>query len=123
MSRVKRLALAATGMALLAVVLAATPAQAQLSRRFGAPGVGGTLNPANYYDPYGSSRQAAFNIGLYGRAISQVPPYALGYNPYVTSMPLWSGGGGYGTIMNNTLGAYPGYAGSPGYGGGGYGGG
>jgi hypothetical protein len=125
MSRVKQLTLVATGVALLAVVLAATPAQAQI-RRFGAPGVGGTLNPGNYYDPYGFSRSAAFNIALYGRAMSQVPPYALGYNPYpapiVTSMPWY--GGGYGGIMNNTLGAYPGYGGSPGmspgYGGGGY---
>ena len=46
------------------------------------PGAGGTLNPYNYYDPYGYARQAAFNTALYGRAMSQVPPYALGYNPY-----------------------------------------
>ena len=79
MSSVKRLTVAAFGVALLALVLAAAPAQAQ---RFRVPGTGGTLNPYNYYDPYGTSRQAAFNIALYGRAMSQVPPYALGYNPY-----------------------------------------
>jgi hypothetical protein len=130
MSTAKRFLLAATGVALLALVLAASPANAQIRRGFTVPGVGGTLNPGNYYDPYGFSRQAAFNIALYGRAMSQVPPYALGYNPYVpnimTPMP-WYGGGGYGTIMNNSLATYPGYGTSPGYspgygGGGGYGG-
>jgi hypothetical protein len=77
-------ALLALAPALLALVLA-TPAQAQ----WRIPGVGGTLNPGNYYDPYGSSRQAAYNIRLYGRAMSQVPPYALGYNPYVYYPPTW----------------------------------
>jgi hypothetical protein len=77
----------------MALVLAAAPANAQRPVRrivpgitpgYGRsiPGAGGTLRPGNYYDPYGYSRQAAFNIALYGRAISQVPPYALGYNPY-----------------------------------------
>jgi hypothetical protein len=99
--------------------------------------VGGTLNPYNYYDPYGYSRQAAFNIALYGRAMSQVPPYALGYNPYsaVTSVPYYPPtpyygggyGGGYGgTILNTTSPGYssPGYSSpgyTPGYDGGGYG--
>ncbi len=67
--------------AVTALTLASTPAQAQ-RYRYRVPGVGGTLNPYNYYDPYGYSRQAAFNLALYGRAMSQVPPYALGYNPY-----------------------------------------
>ena len=65
--------------AVIALVLAAAPAHAQ---RFRIPGTGGTLNPYNYYDPYGYNRQAAFNLALYGRAMSRVPPYALGYNPY-----------------------------------------
>jgi hypothetical protein len=65
--------------AVIALALAAAPAHAQ---RFRVPGTGGTLNPYNYYDPYGYSRQAAFNMALYGRAMSRVPPYALGYNPY-----------------------------------------
>ena len=62
MCSVKRLTLAAFGIALLALVLADAPAHAQ---RFAVPGLGGTLNPYNYYDPYGYSRQAAFNIALY----------------------------------------------------------
>jgi hypothetical protein len=132
MCSVKRLTLAAFGVALLALVLAATPAPAQrfqvappptMPVHMHFPGTGGTLNPYNYYDPYGSSRQAAFNIALYGRAMSQVPPYALGYNPYpqivntpyYPTQPYYSPG--YGGIVNNPA-AYtsPGYS-SPGYGG------
>ena len=115
MSSVKRLTLAAFGIALLALVLASAPAHAQ---RFRTPGLGGTLNPYNYYDPYGYSRQAAFNISLYGRAMSQVPPYALGYNPYpqIVNMPYPGYGGGYGSIMNNpALYTSPGGYTSPGY--------
>jgi hypothetical protein len=33
-----------------------------------------------------SIQQYAFNVRTLGRAYSQVPPYALGYNPYVTSV-------------------------------------
>jgi hypothetical protein len=81
--------------ALLALGLAAPLAHAQVIRtsrivpgvgvvrgNMRVPGTGGTLNPYNYYDPYGYARQAAFNTRLYGRAMAQVPPYALGYNPY-----------------------------------------
>ncbi len=35
------------------------------------------------YDPYGSTRKAAFDIVTLGEAYKHVPPYALGYNPYV----------------------------------------
>jgi hypothetical protein len=109
------LTLAALGIALLALVLAAAPAHAQ---RFATPGVGGTLNPYNYYDPYGYARQAAFNIATYGRAMSFVPPYALGYNPYppaIVNNPYMYGGG-YGTIQNNPmLYTNPGGYTSPGY--------
>lgn len=130
MCSVKRLSLAAFGAALLALVLAVAPASAQIGRGFMGsriPGIGGTLNPYNYYDPYGQSRQAAFNIALYGRAMSQVPPYALGYNPYPqivnNPMPYYpmSSYGGYGTIANNQASyASPGYSGSPGMSDGGY---
>jgi hypothetical protein len=135
MSSVKRLTLAAFGVALLALVLATAPAHAQVriipgvglvGGNMRVPGTGGTLNPYNYYDPYGYSRQAAFNIALYGRAMSQVPPYALGYNPYasIVNTPYYptyggyGGYGGYGSLVNNPA-AYtsPGIA-SPGYGGG-----
>jgi hypothetical protein len=128
MSSVKRLTLAACGVALLALVLAAAPAGAQqpqivpgvgLTRGLGRiPGVGGTLNPFNYYDPYGYSRQAAFNIALYGRAMSQVPPYALGYNPYpsIVNNPYPYYGTGYGSLVNTPAYGSPGYS-SPGYGG------
>src|SRR5207253_1336119 len=76
MSTFKRLALTAFGVALLTLLMAA-PVQAQ---RNVVPG--NALNTYGLYDPYGTARQAAFNISLYGRAMSNVPPYALGYNPY-----------------------------------------
>jgi hypothetical protein len=81
--------------------------------------------PANWYDPFGTARRAAYNIALYGRAMSQVPPYALGYNPYpayyptpyyppymaAVAAPYYGAGGG--TIVNNPYSASPGYT-SPG---------
>ncbi len=127
MCSVKRLTLTASGVALLALVLAAAPASAQYGGRFGSrvPGIGGTLNPYNYYDPYGNSRQAAFNIALSGRALSQVPAYALGYNPYSQvgttgygyGSPTSAYGGTYGGTAGYNPAAYssPGYT-SPGYG-------
>jgi hypothetical protein len=124
----RRFTLAALAFALLAHVLATSPARAQfygggLGRTSFVPGLGGTLNPGNYYDPYGSARQAAFNIGLYGRAISQVPPYALGYNPYATTyLPQMSPyANAYGTLTSYQA-PYtgPGYS-SAGYGNSGYG--
>jgi hypothetical protein len=98
---------AALGAALLTLVLAAAPAHAQRFRvagvggfrvaggGFRVPGTGGTLNPGNYYDPYGYSRRAAFNTALYGRAMSHVPPYALGYGGYGTYSGGYGGYGGY----------------------------
>jgi hypothetical protein len=114
MCNVQRLTLTTCGTALLALVLADAPAHAQRFVR--TPGLGGTLNPFNYFDPYGSSRQAAFNIALYGGAMSQVPPYALGYNPYqmgYAAFPYGSPALGYGGTLTNNLAAS--YA-SPGYG-------
>jgi hypothetical protein len=103
MRTLKWLHVAGVGAALLALVLAAAPAYAQrfrmAGRGFRVPGTGGTLNPRNYYDPYGNSRRAAFNIRLYGGAISRVPPYALGYGGY----------GGYGGYYGGYGGYYGGY--------------
>lgn len=43
----------------------------------------GTLPNRNYMvAPYTTLNQYAFNVRTLGRAYSQVPPYALGYNPY-----------------------------------------
>jgi hypothetical protein len=38
---------------------------------------------ANYMDPFGINRMNAYQIEVWGRAMRNVPPYALGYNPYV----------------------------------------
>lgn len=138
MCAVKRLTLMAFGAALLALALSAAPAQAQGQiPLYLRPHPAGGVNPYNIYDPYHYSRQAAFNIALYGRAMSQVPPYALGYNPYPQIVntpypysppigPYSPYGGGYGgSIVNNPAGyTSPGYGGtgymSPGYTDGGY---
>jgi hypothetical protein len=128
MRSMRQFTLAVFAFALLAHVLATSPARAQfygggLSRRSFVPGLGGTLNPANYYDPYGYARQAAFNLGLYGRAMSQVPPYALGYNPYaMTYLPQMSSyANGYGTLLSYQAPYTSAGYGSAGYGSAGYG--
>ncbi len=40
------------------------------------------LNPNFQVAPGLSLNQAAFNTAVIGRALQQVPPYALGFNPY-----------------------------------------
>ena len=72
-------------------------------------------NPNFQIAPGLSLTQAAYNTAVIGRAMAQVPPYALGYNPYAAAavapipyaMPL----GGY----SPTLATYPGMAGAGGY--------
>lgn len=110
LSLAKRFPLAVLGGA--ALLGLAAPARAQI--------------PYTPFDPYGNARRAAFNIALYGRAMQQVPPYALGYNPYprvyaprIPPVVPFPGG----ALYNNTLPAYGGgalvnnpYAGSPGTG-------
>jgi hypothetical protein len=93
----KRFGLAVLG-ALTLWGLAAPAAQAQLQW------------PVQWFDPYGNARRAAFNIALYGAAMRQVPPYALGYNPYPQIVARTAVAPPY---MNPALGAY----GLPGYGG------
>jgi len=44
------------------------------------------IDPANYYDPYHQVRGTVWTIEKLGEAYSHVPPYALGYNPYPTSV-------------------------------------
>jgi hypothetical protein len=99
-----RLALFLGSLLLLGMAAANAPAQFRI--------------PANWYDPFGMSRRAAYNIALYGRAMSQVPPYALGYNPYAAPYYLPSVPGPFygGNLVNNPYGASPGYGGA--YGGG-----
>lgn len=62
------------------------PAEGAVPVRFAGPGVPNSryvVPPANYLDPYGLARKEAYDIRLYGEAMKHVPPYALGYNPYV----------------------------------------
>ena len=59
------------------VLLSQSLAQQNLAR---PPG----FIPANryYINPYMTLGQYAYNTSVLGQAYSQVPPYALGYNPY-----------------------------------------
>jgi hypothetical protein len=107
-----------------------------------------SVNRNPYLNEYTTLGQAAFNTAVLGQALSNIPPYYLGYNPYPqglnygasypTATPYGgpalstlgayspSLGGGYGGGYGATLATNPslgGYGGSPGYGGGGYGGG
>lgn len=74
------------GVAAVVLILAcaAGRSEAQVVRHV-APGMTVTtysVPPSRYYDPFGINRRNAYLIRQYGRAYSQVPPYALGYNPY-----------------------------------------
>jgi len=107
-------------------VLGLLAPQAQAQRRpifvpaLGTPGVG--INTMPWMNPYQTLNQAAFQTAVVGSALSTIPPYALGYNPYPQALnfgPSYQtlsagpyspyGAGGYGSLL------------SGGYGGGGYG--
>jgi hypothetical protein len=88
-------------------------------------------NPFFQVRPGLTLQQWAFNLGTAGRAFSQIPPYALGFNPYVPfGQPalssfvnpyaaLYSQGGGASSLYGGGLGAGlgSGYGGYGGYGG------
>src|SRR4051812_47315230 len=40
------------------------------------------FNPNPYVNPSQPLGQAAYNTAVLGQALSNIPPYALGYNPY-----------------------------------------
>jgi hypothetical protein len=73
------------------------------------------INPAFQVAPGLTIGQAAYNTAVLGRALSFVPPYALGFNPYSGYSPYMGYGGSY-AMMPYGMG-YGGYGGSPGYGG------
>lgn len=64
-----------------------------------------TINP-NYYIGGQNIRQTSYNMAVLGNGLRHIPPYALGYNPYVRT-------------VNNFAPSYGGY-GYDGYGYGGY---
>jgi hypothetical protein len=111
----KKLLLPTAVAAAIALGLAtATPARAQ------APGgtplrvpsvVAQSINPNPYIAPGLTLRQYAYNTAVLGRALSKVPPYALGYNPYP---PVVNYGPAYGSpYLNPYLNPYlavPSYA-------------
>jgi hypothetical protein len=58
--------------------------------------------------------QTAFNTAVLGHAFRQVPPYALGYNPYAGGFgsPFGGGGFGFGAALSSGIGSYGGGYGS-----------
>jgi hypothetical protein len=86
-------------------------------RSFQIPSLPSWVNPAFQVAPGLTVGQAAFNTRVLGRALSSVPPYALGFNPYTSSMysPYMGYGMGYGGYYPMPYGM--GYGGSSGYGG------
>ncbi len=104
------------------------------------------INPNFQVAPGLSLRQSAFNTAVVGRAVSNIPPFALGFNPFtspiINSSPVVntggfpSFGGGFGSSALSTFGGTAGFGaggfpssatlstggyGSGGYGSGGYG--
>ncbi|MFL5240511.1 MAG: hypothetical protein ACJ8FY_00225 [Gemmataceae bacterium] len=82
-------------MAVLAVVLTgafASTSQAQFINRNGylyAPNSTSFVNPNYRITPDLTLNQYAYNLRVLGRAYRQVPPYALGYNPYVSPIYIY----------------------------------
>jgi hypothetical protein len=66
---------------LVLAVLAACVALGGLASAVEAQGIQ-PINPNFFVAPGLSLNQAAYNTAVIGRAISQVPPYAFGFNPY-----------------------------------------
>jgi RNA polymerase sigma factor (sigma-70 family) len=84
-------------LASLAVLSPQAPAQRFNGR---GPAAAASINPNFLLAPGLTLQQAAFNTAVLGRAYQNVPPYALGYNPYVRSVgypyppiPGYGGGG------------------------------
>jgi hypothetical protein len=76
--------------ALTAVGLVMAPsaqAQSPSGRPLSVPSVAAqSINPNPYIAPGLTLGQYAYNTSVMGRALSKVPPYALGYNPYPTTI-------------------------------------
>jgi hypothetical protein len=81
----KRILLSAALVAAVTLGSAASPARAQGPRRgtpLVLPSPAQAINPNPYIAPGLSLNQYAYNTAVIGQALSRVPPYALGYNPY-----------------------------------------
>jgi hypothetical protein len=79
------------------------------------------INPNFQVAPGLSLPQAAFNTQVIGNALSAIPPYALGFNPYPPAVAGTYFGGGGAALATSPYAGLGGLA-TGGYGGGGYGG-
>jgi hypothetical protein len=74
------------------------------------------VNPNFQIAPGLRINQAAFNTAVMGRALSQIPPYAFGFNPYtspVLNTTPFAPGVGFPSPMLSTFGGMAGLAASP----------
>jgi hypothetical protein len=55
------------------------------------PSTAGFVNPNYMVAPGLTLNQYAYNLSVLGRVYSQIPPYALGYNPYPPSINYTAG--------------------------------
>jgi hypothetical protein len=109
---------ALVGLAALGTLLAlGSPAQAQIragGRVINSVGIQGLnnafrINPNPYLGNGLTLGQAAYNTGVVGSALSTIPPYLFGYNPYppvnigpsYPSITPYAGGGGYSSYAGN----------------------
>jgi hypothetical protein len=82
-------------LALAGMAVSSPPAWGQRFNGRG-PAAAASINPNYLLAPGLTLGQASFNTAVLGRAYQNVPPYALGYNPYVRSVgnPYSAFGGG-----------------------------
>jgi hypothetical protein len=109
-------------LAALAVLDGGSPRARAQGRFFGGqvPFRGIPVNRNFLVGPGLTLRQAAFNLTVAGTAASSIPPYLLGYNPYLGGLSYGTALGGYnlygsaypGYGSSSSYGAYPGYGGS-----------
>jgi hypothetical protein len=74
------------------------------------------VNPNFLIAPGLRLNQAAFNTAVIGRALSQIPPYAFGFNPYtspVLNTTPFAPGVGFPSPMLSTFGGMPGLVANP----------
>jgi hypothetical protein len=68
-----------------------------------------SINPNPIIAPGLTLRQYAYNTSVMGRALSRVPPYALGYNPYPAVVNYGPAYGAYASPYANPYLSLPSY--------------
>jgi len=94
---------ALAGLALLCLLATSAQAQRNLYGPTAGPGqLSIPINPNSYILPNVTPQQFVYNTAAVGAALSTIPPWAAGYNPYpspISTGPVFSGAG-YGLATN-----------------------